>query len=79
MYEFEEVTEINENMENVEYFVNLQDFASSFTTKELLRRCFAKTKVIRSTAFFEYAKQLLPEQFHQFHKSEKSVNFGSSH
>ena len=30
----------------VQYFVNLQDLASSFTITELLRSCFAKTKVI---------------------------------
>ena len=44
---------------NVQYLENLQDFASSFSTNELLRRCFAKTKVIRYTDFFEYVEQLL--------------------
>ena len=39
-------------------------FGPSFTTKELLRRCFAKTKVIRYTAFFESAENYFSEQFH---------------
>ena len=38
---------------------DLQDLASSFTTKELFRRCSAKTKAIRYTAFFESTEQLL--------------------
>ena len=46
-------------MYKVQYFVNLQDLASSFTTKELIRRCFAKTKVISYTTFSEIAEQLL--------------------
>ena len=56
---FEEVPEIYKNMYNAQYFVNLQDLAYSFTTKEFLHRCFAKTKVISYTAFFESAEQLL--------------------
>ena len=46
-------------MQNVQYFVNLQGLASSFTTKELLRRCFTKKKIIRYINFFESAEQLL--------------------
>ena len=46
-------------MQNVKYFVNSQDLASNFTTKELLRRCFTKAKVTRYTIFFESAEQLL--------------------
>ena len=43
----------------VQCFANFQDLTLSFTTKELLRRCFEKAKVIRYTAFFESAEQLL--------------------
>ena len=40
-------------------FCKFAGLASSFTTKELLRRSFAKAKVLRYTDFFESAEQLL--------------------
>ena len=61
---FKEVTKIFENMQNVLYFVNLQDLGSSFTTEELLRSCFTKTKVIRYTTFFEFGNNYFSELFH---------------
>ena len=46
-------------MQNDQYFVNLQDLISSFTTKEVLCRCFTEAKVISYTTFFESTEQLL--------------------
>ena len=47
------------NKWNVQYLVNLLYLTSCFTTKELLRRCFAKANVIGYTAFLKSAEQLL--------------------
>ena len=48
--------------EEVQYFVNLLDLTSTFTTKELPRRCFAKAKVMRNTVSSNLHSSYLSEQ-----------------
>ena len=57
---FEEVVKIlyMKICKTLQYLVNLPELASSFTTKELLRRNFAKSKVKGYTPFFDSTEQL---------------------
>ena len=66
IYAFEEVIEIYENIQNIQYFVNVQDLPPSFATKERLSRCSGKAKVMRYPAQVSSNLQsnYFSEQFH---------------